>query len=170
MGLETIAQAGLSMVQSSQTKSNAKAQANATVQQGALDAQNIARKTQLDAGAQTERFLNSGFELRGTPAADAAGTYATGLADVNQTISNANTRSKNIYAQARAGLLQSVMKQTSGLGLGGIDISKTFASAFDPGTTFNPITWNQAPVPGSPEDQINWNDISPAPGIKQVGG
>lgn len=165
MGLESLASVGLTFAKNSQVQQNAKGQADAAVQEAGIQANNAARRTQLAVGSQTNRFLSSGIGLAGTAQADAAGTYATGLADVNQIVNNGNQQSKNIYSQARATMLQNIAGQAKGLNFD--SLQKSAAGLFDPGTALNPITWNQAPVIGSPEDPINWNDVNNS-GITQV--
>lgn len=129
MGLETLASVGLTAAQNSQTMSNAKSQANAAVQQAGIEADNTARKTDLAAGTQTNRFLSSGLQLIGTPQADAAGTYSTGLADAQNIINNGNAQSKNIYSQARSKMIAGIAGQVKGLGLGGLDLGAGATSA-----------------------------------------
>jgi hypothetical protein len=97
----SLAMSGMSIAANNK---NAKAQANAVAQEGALRAQERAKQTKMLAAKQKTSFLNSGISLtgEGTPQAMLDDTYNTGLADIGQIKSNANTQSKNIMAQARS--------------------------------------------------------------------
>lgn len=150
MGLSSLATVGLTFAQNQATQQNAKGQANAVIQQGEIEANNMARKTDLTAATQTNRFLSSGLQLVGTPQADAAGTYATGAQDVNQIISNANQQSKNIYSSARTTMINNIAKSAKGLGLGGLDLSPS-SSFLDKNLTAGQLSY----LPDSTLFQMN---------------
>jgi len=151
MGIETIAltalSVGMSAIQGQQQMKNAKAQANAIAQQGALDAERKARETQLKAARVKSSFLNSGLTLEGTPMNVITGTYDVGLQDVNQIIGNANARSKNIMSEARSAALGDLMQSVAGASFSGM------GSGISPGD----ISWNAAPTGVAQSNGITWN-------------
>lgn len=152
MGIETIALTALSVgmqaLQGQQQMKNARAQASAIAQQGALDAQNKARETQLKAARLKSSFLNSGLTLEGTPMKVIEGTYDIGLQDINQIIGNANARSKNTMAAARSEALGGLASSVSGVAFSGI------SGSFGSGVSQNDITWNT-----SQSGRPNWSPL-----------
>ena len=136
MGWETALFAVASVASARSTTSAGKSEANAIVQQGTLQAKNKATET-IAAGAKLRSsFINSGLVLdgEGTPAAVVNGAYMTGLEDINQIASNANTKSKNVMSAARTkaitGLISAASGAWSGSSLGfGDTIQKGISSA-----------------------------------------
>lgn len=86
----------------------ARQQAKATVAEGKLEAERRRDVVKAEAAQQKTSFLSSGLTLAGTPQDVLESTFTTGIADVNQIISNANRQSKNIMSQARTNFLGSV--------------------------------------------------------------
>lgn len=115
MGIETVALAAMiggSAFQGYQSIKTARSQAKAVTEQAAIDASNLAKRTERRADAARASFLSSGFDLFGTPEFSISGIFQAGQEDVGRTIRNANKSSKNIVSKARneaiAGFLKTV--------------------------------------------------------------
>ena len=114
MGIETIAMVGLSAFSGLQGMKAAKSQAKAIAAEGAIQAENKAKETMQKAGAVRASFLNSGFDLFGTPESSIGEIYGSGQSDINRIISNANSRSKGIMSSAKSEAIGSIGKSLMG--------------------------------------------------------
>tara|TARA_R110000851_G_scaffold246062_1_gene398765 strand:- start:6495 stop:6962 length:468 start_codon:yes stop_codon:yes gene_type:complete len=124
----TAALIGLSVFSAVSSIGAAEDQAEATVEQANLEAENKAKQVRLKAASQQVSFLNSGLTLDGTPLSAIQNTFDTGISDVNQITSNANTQAKNIISSARTDAIGSIAGSFAGASFGGGDI---FGSAVD---------------------------------------
>jgi len=159
MGLETIAILGLSLFQADAAISQSKDEARATVQQGELAAKEKSKETRLKAARIQSSFLTSGLTLEGTAMNAIQQTFATGKADVNQIISNTNTRSKNIISSGRTQALGKLAGSVSG----GFGVGDIFDSSFSAGGFTVPGTGSASsvndfgiPIPGTKPTRINF--------------
>ena len=98
--------------------------------QANVDAENNAKATRIKAARLKSSFLQSGLELEGTPSAGISDVFNVGIADTNQIISNANTRSKNIMQTAKNGAISSLISSAAMAGMGGINTGGAGGSAF----------------------------------------
>lgn len=133
MGIETaiIVSAVSTAIGAVSTMSSAKKQAKAVVQQANIAADNTAKKTALRAASAKTSFLNSGLTLEGTPMTSINEMYTTGLADIAQIRSNADTQSKNIMSQARMSVFKDIASSAAGQAAGGFmqDVGSSFGDA-----------------------------------------
>jgi len=97
-----VATVGMQVMKASNELSNAKKQAQLTVNAAKINAENKSKQVRALAASQKVSFLTSGLTLEGTPLAVLSSTYETGRQDINQIISNANTSSKNTMSAARS--------------------------------------------------------------------
>ena len=160
MGIETaiIMAAVSTAIGAVSTMSSAKKQAKSVVQQANIAADNTAKKTALRAASAKTSFLNSGLTLEGTPMTSINEMYTTGLADIAQIRSNADTQSKNIMSQARMSVFKDIASSAAGQAAGsymtganspinsvtgGYTSKIGLTGGFDPSTG---ITWNSGRI------------------------
>lgn len=139
MGWETFALVGARVagaaVTNRQNNKIAKANANATVAQAGLDAENAAHDTVRDVGKLTTSFLNAGISLDGGPNELIARSFKSGNERISRIVGNANTQSKNIISQARSKAIENLISSVS-QSFAGANIGQTvgnFASDFSGG-------------------------------------
>jgi hypothetical protein len=132
MGIETIMFAAFTGMQAIGSLMQGQAQAKAAVQQGNIDAQNMAKKTRYAAARQTVSFLNSGLTLEGTPQAVIDETYATGIKDVGQIRMNANTAASNAINAGRMEAIGTIASGFSGMGGGSMGAMFNTAGSYLP--------------------------------------
>lgn len=128
MGLETALIVGFTALQAVGSIQQSKAQAKAVVQQANINMQNKAKETMLKAARVQSSFLTSGLTLEGTPMAVIEDTFNTGLQDLNQIRSNANTEAKNIISAGRSEALGKLASGFSGMDFGSMASSGSFNS------------------------------------------
>ena len=133
MGIETIIFAGLTAFQTLSTLSQGRKEAKQQIRQGELAASEKAKETRLRVGRAKASFLSSGLEMEGTPEIALSSMFTSGIADVNQILSNANTAAKNTVSQARTQAISNLAGSFAG--------SSMFSSVRSAGM-FNPITEN----------------------------
>jgi uncharacterized protein involved in outer membrane biogenesis len=102
----------------------AKAEAKAITQEGALNAANKARETRIKAARIKSSFLQSGLELEGTPSAAISDTFNVGIADTEQIIKNANTRSRNVMSSAFNSAVSGIASSVGMAAMGGFGASQ----------------------------------------------
>ena len=119
MGIETAVSLGLTLFSGMQGMKTAKAQAKAAAAEGAIAADNKAIETARKADAARASFLNSGFDMFGTPESSIAGLYDTGQTDIGRIISNANNKSKSIMSEAKGAFVKSLGTTFAGASMGG---------------------------------------------------
>jgi hypothetical protein len=163
MGIETIlfaAFTGLSAVskmsankQAKDVTRNAQAQSASDKAEGELASKEKAKQIRYAAARQTSSFLSSGITLDGTPQDVLNETFTTGLEDIdniergyntriNNTISQANSTSKNIIASARSEVIGDIVGS-----FGGMSFGESFNVPFTgSSTTFSP---GGIPIPGN---------------------
>lgn len=110
----TLAMVGLAAFQASQTIKQSKAEAQSIVDQADLAAASKAKETKLKAARIQSSFLTSGLTLEGTPMSTIQSTFDTGLEDVNQITTNANTQAKQTISAGRTGALTSLASTAMG--------------------------------------------------------
>lgn len=76
-------------------------EATAITEQARLEAQNIRKATEARASSVRTSFLQSGFEMSGTPENALKGLLGAGEADINLMLSNARTQGVNRIRSAR---------------------------------------------------------------------
>lgn len=161
MGIETIAFAALTAMSAISKISAGKQQAKAAIQEGNINAANKAKETRYKAARQTLSFLNSGLTLEGTPSSVVDDTYATGIADTNQIISNANSKSKNIIAQSRSEAISTIASSFAGAGMGS-SMSGSMGSMFSTAGSYLPESFaysaNNAGFGNSAYDMLSMKD------------
>lgn len=124
MGVDplTIAAVGFQAFSAFQGISAAKEQAKAIAQEGALNAENKKIETMRKAGAARASFLNSGFDIFGTPESSIAGIYDTGQSDIGRIISNANRKSKATVNNAVGEAFGKMANMASGANMGSFGV------------------------------------------------
>jgi hypothetical protein len=95
-----------------------KAQAKAIAQEGAIAADNKAQETLKKAGAARASFLNSGFDLFGTPENSIGNIFDTGQSDIGRIISNANRGSKSAVSEGFSKAVGTIGKSFAAAGFG----------------------------------------------------
>jgi len=115
---------GLAVARATSGLVNAERQAKAIAKQGAAEAERGKQITLAKAGKQKASFLSSGITLEsGTVQGVLSSTFDVGKADVEQGISNANTRARNIVGSARTSALGSLAMTAANLDFGGTPVS-----------------------------------------------
>jgi hypothetical protein len=99
--------------------SAAKEQAKAIAEEGAIAADNKKIETMRKAGAARASFLNSGFDIFGTPESAIGGIYDTGKSDIGRIISNANRKSKSTVSAAVGKAFADMATMAAGASMGG---------------------------------------------------
>ena len=133
MGIETAIIAlgvGSALFGAVSAGNQAEATAKATVAEGDLKASELAKDARLKAARAQTSFLNSGLLLEGSPMASIDSIFTTGLEDVAQTQSNAQTAGKNAARKGRSDAIGGLLSATSSVlggvsGMGGAPASPT---------------------------------------------
>lgn len=112
MGLEILA-AALTIGSIYQGLETAEDEATAQVREGELKSKELGKSIAARAARQKTSFLSSGFALEGTPSAVIGSTFRTGKEDVNQLISNYESRANLTMSRARSGALKSLAGMTA---------------------------------------------------------
>lgn len=133
MGLETAALFALTAASAIGQESNANKQAKSITQAASQDALTSAQATVQKESKAKVSFLQSGFTLDGTPEMSLKGILNAGYQDVNNIAVNANSKSKNITAEARTKALMQ---------LGQAGLSAGMGSSLGSSATFGTNSWN----------------------------
>jgi hypothetical protein len=112
--LSTFLIVGASALSAAQQMSAARKEAKATIKQAEFDADQKARETRYRTARAKSSFLTSGLTLDGTPMSSIMSMYDTGLSDINNITSAANTKSKNILSNSRMSAISSIAKTVGG--------------------------------------------------------
>lgn len=154
---------GSTLLVADQAARSAQSQAKAAVAEGNILAENKAKETRLRAARQQLSFINSGLTLEGTPMSVLEGTFATGLEDIQQIQSNAQTTAKNALRAGRTkvltGLAQGAAGAFGGGGFGGGGGSIFGGSGFTvPFTGSSKAQFGRGgvPIPGTKPTRINF--------------
>lgn len=167
MGVEIalILSIGSTLLVADQVARSAQSEAKATVAAGDIAAENKAKQTRLRAARQQLSFINSGLTLEGTPMAVLEGTFATGLEDIQQIQSNAQTTAKNALRAGRTQVLSGLAQGAAGaFGGGGFGGGGGGGSIFSGGGFTVPFTGSSkaqfgiggVPIPGTKPTRINF--------------
>lgn len=133
--------------QSKAIAANGSAEALAEKTQGDLQATNQAKQTTYAASTQRTSFLSSGLTLDGTAGKVIAQTFNTGLADtqniskntqntINNTVSQANSQSKNTIGAARSAAIKQIAGSFAGASMG--SMGSMFQTGADTGLSYLP--------------------------------
>lgn len=124
MGWETALFLGLEVAKGVQGVRQAKQEAKAVVAEANIQAANKAKEVRRQVAASKMSFLSSGLSLEGTPMISMQGVFDTGLQDIGQIVSNANSKSKRIMSSARSDFMSGIMDSVAPMA-GGIDFGAT---------------------------------------------
>lgn len=148
---------GSTLLVADQAARSAQSQAKAAVAEGDIAAENKAKQTRLRVARQQLSFINSGLTLEGTPMSVLEGTFATGLEDIQQIQSNAQTTAKNALRAGRTQVLGGLAQGAAGAfgGGGSIFSGGGFTVPFT-GTSKAQFGIGGVPIPGTKPTRINF--------------
>lgn len=109
MGWETVLFAAFTGLKAVTQMNAAEKQAQQTVKQGEIDAQQRATRVNYNASQQTASFLASGLTLEGTPMDVVNETFKTGKQDVDNIRQGADAKAKNQIATGRSQVINDIV-------------------------------------------------------------